>query len=524
MFSATVEGKGVILPAGASPGDPALLWLHVLSDLAMGLAYVSVPAVLLLLLLRRRDLDYPWLIGLFAAFILAGGATHLIAALTMIQPSPVAEGLAKSVAAAVSVAFAAALWPVLPRLLALRSPSALAREVEERRAAEERARESEARARESEARMAEFIANLSEALFVLRVTGAGEMLVETVNPAFERMFGVEAEALAGRPVEAVMPAALLRPSLPRWREAASRGQTQEYELNADLPAGRMTWETVLVPVRGEDGRVARLLGSARDATATRRLQAGLVQSARLATVGTMCAGLAHEASQPLNVAGLWLRRARAAGDDLPATQQAMLVRAVAIVEDQLRRAGELVARIRALAGDEPRQAEVFDATHPVAAALQVAATQYAPEGITLCMEGAVADVTVRGSPARLEQAVLQLLANARDAVLERRRREPGAPARISVALQRSPGRIAIEVRDTGTGIPDPLREAIFDPFFTTKEPGRGTGLGLSIAAGVARAMGGGIEAWNLPEGGACLRMELAEAATPAAPRAAHVAA
>jgi histidine kinase len=131
---------------------------------------------------------------------------------------------------------------------------------------------------------------------------------------------------------------------------------------------------------------------------------------------------------------------------------------------------------------------------------------------------------VRGSPARLEQAVLQLLANARDAVLERRRREPGAPARISVALQRSAGRIAIEVRDTGTGIPDALREAIFDPFFTTKEPGRGTGLGLSIAAGVARAMGGGIEAWNLAEGGACLRMELAEAATPAAPHVAHVAA
>jgi PAS domain S-box-containing protein len=501
-----------------------LIWLHVLAEVAMALAYVSVPAVLLLLLLRRRVLAFPWLIGLFAAFILAGGVTHLIGAFAVIQPSPIAEGLARTVAAAISVAFAAALWPLLPRLIALRSPATLALEVEERRAAEQRARESEARARESEARMAEFIANLSEALFVLRVTRAGEMLVETVNPAFERIFGVSADALAGRPAEAVMPPALVRPSLPHWREAISREQTQEYELTADLPTGRLTWETVLVPLRGPDGQVGRLLASARDVTATRRLQAGLVQSARLATIGTMCAGLAHEASQPLNIAGLWLRRARTVAQDLPSAQQAPLARAVTIIEDQLRRAGDLVARIRALAVDESRRAETFDPSDAVTAALQRAAAQYAPDGIVMRLEGAAEGALVRGNPARLQQAVLQLLANARDAVLERRLRDPAAPAHISVALRRDRGSIVVEVRDSGTGIPDAVREAIFDPFFTTKEPGRGTGFGLAFTASVARAMGGGIEACNLPEGGACLRMELAEATTSATLLAAHAAA
>jgi C4-dicarboxylate-specific signal transduction histidine kinase len=91
-------------------------------------------------------------------------------------------------------------------------------------------------------------------------------------------------------------------------------------------------------------------------------------------------------------------------------------------------------------------------------------------------------------------------------------------------LRRDRGSIVVEVRDSGTGIPDAVREAIFDPFFTTKEPGRGTGFGLAFTASVARAMGGGIEAWNLPEGGACLRMELAEATTPAKLLAAHAAA
>ena len=112
----------------------------------------------------------------------------------------------------------------------------------------------------------------------------------------------------------------------------------------------------------------------------------------------------------------------------------------------------------------------------------------------------------------------QLLSNARDAVLDRRRTNCTAPARIDVFLRHEAdpqaGRVVIEVRDSGTGVPDALADAIFDPFFTTRDPGCGTGLGLPFAAGVAQAMGGGIETWNLPGGGACFRMELAASPTP----------
>jgi PAS domain S-box-containing protein len=495
------------LPPVASPGmcllvEPDVVWLHLLSDVAIGLAYLSIPAALLVVLLRRGDLGYPWLVGLFAAFILACGATHLMHAWAMFSPAPVTEGLVKALTAAVSVAVAVSLWPVLPKLLALRSPKDLQREVDERRAAE-------ARARESEARMATFFDNLAEALFVVRVvpgTPAG-LVLETVNPAFERMFGIPAARVVGHDPAAVLPAPLVAEALPRWHEAAERGETLEYELAAVLTGRRLSWQTVLVPMRGADGRVERLLGSARDVTATRRLQAGLVQSARLATVGTMCAGLAHEASQPLNTAALWLRRARAAAQAVP-DASAAVTRAVSVVEDQIRRAGALVTRIRALAGDGAQDAERFDAAEPAAAALRAAATQYDADGLSLELEGAPEALPVQGSRARLEQAILQLLANARDAVAERRRCDPAAPSRIVLSLRRQGGVVGVEVRDSGAGVPPALADAIFDPFFTTKEPGRGTGLGLPFAAAVARGMGGGVEAWNLPEGGACFRMEL----------------
>jgi PAS domain S-box-containing protein len=497
-------------PSLGSPGlcvlvAPELAWLHLLSDIAIGLAYLSIPAVLVVVLLRRRDLAYPWIVALFALFIVACGVTHLMHAWTMVRPAPVLDTLLKAVTAAISVTVAITLWPILPRLLALRSPAALQKEVEERRAAE-------ARARDSEARMAVFIANLAEAVFVVRVAPDGALSLETVNPAFERLFGVRGEDLVGARPEAALPRVLVDLALPRWRDAADGGRTLEYEITADLASGTRTWETVLVPLRGADGRVERLLGSARDVTATRRLQAGLVQSARLATIGTMCAGLAHEASQPLNTAALWLRRVRAAGQDLAGESEARLGRAIAVIEAQLQRAGELVTRIRALAGAEPGEHARFDAQDPVAAAVRATAAEAAQQGIVVTLQGAAGPLPVWGSAGRFEQAVLNLLANARDAVQERRLRDPQAPARIEVALAEEGGRVVLDVRDSGPGIPDAVRDAMFDPFFTTKDPGRGIGLGLSFAASAARAMGGGVAAWNLPGGGANFRIELPLAA------------
>jgi two-component system C4-dicarboxylate transport sensor histidine kinase DctB len=141
--------------------------------------------------------------------------------------------------------------------------------------------------------------------------------------------------------------------------------------------------------------------------------------------------------------------------------------------------------------------------------MRLAAARHAAEGIAIVLGGAGAGLPVRGIAARLKHAVVQLLANACDALLERRLRDPAAPARVEVALRRTGTAVAIEVRDSGTGVPDDLARVIFDPFFTTKAPGRCSGLGLALAAGVARAMGGRIETWNLPAGGACFRMELA---------------
>jgi signal transduction histidine kinase len=208
-------------------------------------------------------------------------------------------------------------------------------------------------------------------------------------------------------------------------------------------------------------------------------------------------------SQPLNVATLWLRRARdAAIDRLP--------QALDVVDGQLRRIAELLARIRALATAEDGAPIAFDAAPVVAATVGTLARQAVTQGIEVVLEPSPGPLRVRGQPARLEEALLHLLTNAREAVAAAQARNPGAPARIAVRLEanRQAGEAVIEVRDTGSGIPEPLMDRIFDPFFTTKEPGEGVGLGLTFAVGVAHAMGGRLEARNLAEGGACFRLVL----------------
>ena len=133
---------------------PDLLWLHVISDLAIGLAYYSIPVALLVFLARRRSVEFTGLIVLFAAFIIACGTTHFFSVWTLWHADYAAEGLAKALTAVISVVTAVLIWPMLRRALVLPSPVALERinedlsiQVRERSAAVETLRQSEDRYR-----------------------------------------------------------------------------------------------------------------------------------------------------------------------------------------------------------------------------------------------------------------------------------------------------------------------------------------------------------------------------------------
>lgn len=129
--------------------DPGLVWTHVIADALIAMAYYSIPVVLWLFLRRRPDLEFGWVLGLFALFILACGTTHLISILVLWVPAYGIEALVKVITAGVSIVTAIVLWPLLPKLVAVPSPSQLQsaldrlhEEVAERQHAEEMLRQS----------------------------------------------------------------------------------------------------------------------------------------------------------------------------------------------------------------------------------------------------------------------------------------------------------------------------------------------------------------------------------------------
>jgi PAS domain S-box-containing protein len=452
--------------------------------------------------LRRRDLVFPWAFEMFALFILACGATHFLSIWTLWYPDYGLEGTVKAMTAAISVVTAIALWPLLPRVLALPSAAelaeanmALTREVAERR-------EAEARARQSEARFAGFFEHMSDALFVVRAERGG-FVFETVNPSFCRLFDRPRDAVEGSGPEALLEAAPAAELHQAFAACLTSGLPRDWESAIAGPDGTRHWHTVLAPLPTLDGQPRRLLGSLRDLTELRRLQTDLVEAARRATIGAMCAGIAHEMSQPVNIISLWADRARSTLEAAAGSR-----RAIEVILGQTRRLGALLERMRELARDTPGAAETFDAAEAATAAVEVARRSWALDRIDVVID-APEPAPVLGRAAQFEQALLHLLENARDAVLRRRREEPDAPAQIQVILRPGPypSQMTLAVQDTGGGVSAALGQRILEPFVTSKEPGEGTGLGLPIAAGILRGMGGRL-AWLNQGAGAVFQVAL----------------
>ncbi|BAI72062.1 two-component sensor histidine kinase [Azospirillum sp. B510] len=469
---------------------PDILMLHVGSDMLIGLSYFSIPVALIYFVLRRRDVAFGWVALLFALFIIACGTTHLLSVWTLWYPDYVLEGLVKLITAFASLGTAAALWWLMPRLLALPSPKEL--EASNRALALEVATR-----REMESRYSGFFNNLAEALFIVRVEPDGEFAFEAINPALARATGLDPDLLRGRRVGDALQPEVANAVIPRYTLCRDRGESVDYEETLDLPVGQRVFHTMLVPVKDAAGRVIQILGSGRDVTERKRLQAEVIQTSKLATLGTLAAGMAHEMSQPLNVIRLWTENMLTRLDQ-NLLEPARAERALRLVIEQTERMGKLIDHVRTFGRRDGGGMQTFHPARCVESAVELVRHQYALENIEIIESAVPGRHPVLGRPLELEQVLLNLFSNARDAIVAHRA-AGGVAGRIMVAVgDASDGQsVVIQVTDDGGGIDQSVLPQIFDPFFTTKEVGKGSGLGLSIGYGIIDGMGGRIEARNV---------------------------
>lgn len=320
---------------------------------------------------------------------------------------------------------------------------------------------------------------------LLRAIPVGVVLVEPdgvlsrVNPAARRLIGgSEGKGLSTLPQPVDLEARLMDLSREVDFETTSGGRLLEHSLVPASPAGAAVW--VL-----------------RDVTEQRRMMAQLVHQAKMADLGLLVAGIAHEVGNPLSSMSAILQLIRI--KDLAPEIGDRLTAVEANIERIRRIVGELTGFARP-GGATPQRAGVSEI---VAQALGVCRYHEKARHTRIEVSGNDGDASVRAFSDQIVQVVLNLVLNAADASPQ------GGAIRLSVRASECEVRIAVS--DDGPGITDEARRHLFTPFFTTKDPGKGTGLGLFVSDSIVRAHGGRIEVESPPGQGATFTVVLPRA-------------
>jgi len=227
----------------------------------------------------------------------------------------------------------------------------------------------------------------------------------------------------------------------------------------------------------------------------------LVQAGKLATLGELTTGVAHELNNPLNNIGLFVGNV-IDQIELGELDPQRIVKDLERAMEQVRKATEIISHLRTFGRPASVTLEPVDINDVIARSLSLMQEQLRLRGISVTLDLADAPLIVLGNAIQLEQVFVNLLTNARDALAEAERRE------VHVSGARDGSLVAISLADTGPGIAPGVEQRIFDPFFTTKEVGAGTGLGLSITYSIVKEHRGEIWVDGRHGGGANFHIQL----------------
>jgi len=234
-----------------------------------------------------------------------------------------------------------------------------------------------------------------------------------------------------------------------------------------------------------------------------RTQSQLFQTSKLATLGEMAAGLAHEMNQPLGGIALTsksFRKMHAKG----LLDEAELFQGLDDIEFSVKRMNKIIEHIRTFARQDSLKFVEVDVAATIDSALTLLGEQFRLHGIEVELVYNPEVPKIAGEPFQMEQVWINLLSNARDAMDEKGQKEPGYKKKLRITISFVPElkQVTAVFADNGPGIPLDIRARVLEPFFTTKEVGKGMGLGMSISYGIIEAHHGDITFDDSDLGGA----------------------
>jgi PAS domain S-box-containing protein len=386
-------------------------------------------------------------------------------------------------------------------LVMARANRQLARAVGEREAAESSQRESEAGYRA-------IFASSADLLSVIDVSADGIFRMAEVNPAYERATGAKTDMVRGVEVRLMAREPESTRLIEHLRRVVAGGGPVFTRDPVNLAGGRRIWESILVPVRNDEGRIDRIVASSRDVTEREESQARLRRAQRMEAVGHLTGGVAHDFNNILQVIRGNLELVASAVSDPEASER---------VKNALHgadRAAELTRQLLAFARRQPLEPRVVSLGRLVG---DMAEMLRRTLGEAIEVETVIAGGlwNTLADPAQVESAVLNLALNARDAMPNGGRLTmeiTNAVLDQSYASQErevEPGQyVMLAVSDTGQGMTPETLSRAFEPFFTTKGEERGTGLGLSMVYGFVKQSNGHVQIYSEPGEGTTVKIYL----------------
>ncbi len=371
----------------------------------------------------------------------------------------------------------------------------VSRDVTERKRAEEELQKSEERFRR-------YVMSSPMAFFICDRQGRYVF----VNEAACRLTGFSESELLTMSI-----AELTHPDVVEHDISAFAGLMQAGKIHTEITLRHKSGRAIYAIIDAVTHDDQSFLGYCTDITARReqereqkRMQTQLFHSAKLASIGTMAAGIAHEINNPLAVlagSGAILRNTLEQADLLTPDVREMLDRQDVAVD----RITRIVKGLRIYSRSDTDMVEQMDLHRLIPDTTTLVQPILRRAQLELVLELGCSDPVIQSNAGKLQQVLMNLLINARDALEGRENR------RVVISTSDDGAFVEIRVRDNGPGIDAKHLPHLFDPFFTTKPPGKGTGLGLSISHSIIESLGGVISAENSPEGGAVFVIRLPRA-------------
>ncbi len=338
--------------------------------------------------------------------------------------------------------------------------------------------------------------NIPNPVFVLDVA---TLEILNCNQSVRAVYGFGAHELTGRCFLDLFPGNETDEYRNRIKSTATINQARQQGKD-----GKPLFVNIRISPSEYSGRRVYLVTTS-DITKRLETEQQLIQASKMATLGEMATGIAHELNQPLSViktvSSFFLRKI----GKRETIDEEIIRNMLTKVDGNVDRAANIINHMRQFARKSDTKLETVQVNTVIRSAFEIFSQQLKVRGIMVRWEIDEKLPSIHADAGRLEQVFINLLLNARDAIEAYRKNVPADTdsATITLTTRLESDNVICSVCDTGTGIQEDVADKIFEPFFTTKEVGKGTGLGLSISYGIVQDCGGRIFARHNPPRGTC---------------------